>query len=193
MPSPTSSSCVFATSTIIFAAGCSISISFRIVAPSFVIVTSPIESTSILSMPFGPKVVRTLSATALAAIIFLLCASLPVFRSVPSGRINIGCPPSCPFIFKTPFQYSYFIHKVLKRTHLQKQTSSSNNHQNVYGSILEKYINLTFHHFFTTLISSLAFFIFLSSFSSREGISISALLFVIASAFLPASSAKPFM
>ena len=69
VPSPTSSFCVFATSTIILAAGCSISISSKIVTPSFVMTISPIESTSILSIPFGPRVVLTASATALAAAI----------------------------------------------------------------------------------------------------------------------------
>ena len=43
------------------------SISLRMVAPSFVMTTSPMESTSILSIPFGPNVERTESATAFAA------------------------------------------------------------------------------------------------------------------------------
>ena len=80
VPSPTSSSCVLATSTTILAAGCSMSISFRIVAPSLVITISPSESTSILSMPFGPSVVLTALATAFAAVILLLCASFPFDR-----------------------------------------------------------------------------------------------------------------
>src|SRR3989344_8291601 len=78
VPSPTSFSWVFATSTIIFAVGCSIDISSKIVTPSFVTTISPIESTNILSMPFGPRVVLTVSATALAAAMLFLCASLPV-------------------------------------------------------------------------------------------------------------------
>ncbi len=77
VPSPTSSSWVRATSTIIFAAGCSISISLRIVTPSFVMTTSPSVSTNILSMPFGPRVVLTAEATALAAVIFMPWASFP--------------------------------------------------------------------------------------------------------------------
>jgi hypothetical protein len=42
-----------------------------IVAPSFVIITSPFESFIILSIPRGPKDVRTVSATALAAAMFV--------------------------------------------------------------------------------------------------------------------------
>ncbi|MBA7516264.1 hypothetical protein ES705_08310 [subsurface metagenome] len=92
VPSPTLSSCVLATSTIILAAGCSISIVSKIVAPSFVIVTSPKESTSILSIPLGPSVVLTASATALAAAILFFWASFPCFLSVPSFKIIIGTP-----------------------------------------------------------------------------------------------------
>ncbi len=98
VPSPTSSSWVLATSTTILAAGCSISISLKIVTPSLVITTSPRPSTSILSMPFGPRVVLTALATALAAIMLLFWASLPLERSVPSLNINIGCPPNCAAI-----------------------------------------------------------------------------------------------
>jgi hypothetical protein len=57
---------------IILAAGWSMSISLRMVAPSLVMTTSPMLSTSILSMPFGPRVVRTASATAFAAAMLLL-------------------------------------------------------------------------------------------------------------------------
>ena len=102
VPSPTSSSCVFATSTIILAAGCWISISSRIVTPSFVITTSPIESVSILSIPRGPSVVLIASATAFAAAMFCFCALFPCSRSAPSGNMYIGCPPyCCPFIKHT--------------------------------------------------------------------------------------------
>ncbi|CAI8178528.1 MAG: Uncharacterised protein [Candidatus Nitrosopelagicus brevis] len=69
VPSPTSVSIVFEISIIILAAGCCASISFRIVAPSLVIVTSPKESTSILSSPRGPKLDLTISATIFAAMI----------------------------------------------------------------------------------------------------------------------------
>src|SRR5713101_9337240 len=64
-----------------------------IVAPSLVIVTSPIVLTSILSMPRGPSVVRTVSATIFAAVMLFLWASLPVVRPVPSFRIRTGTPP----------------------------------------------------------------------------------------------------
>ena len=50
-----------------FAAGCSTSRSLRIVAPSLVIVTSPMSSTSILSRPTGPSEVFTMFATAWTA------------------------------------------------------------------------------------------------------------------------------
>jgi hypothetical protein len=42
-------------------------------------------------MPFGPKVVRTVSATAFAAAMLVFCAPFPVFLVEPSGNINIGC------------------------------------------------------------------------------------------------------
>ncbi len=71
VPSPTSSSWVSDTSTIMFAAGWSMSISLRIVTPSFVTTTSPESETSILSIPFGPSVVRTDSATAFPAVMFI--------------------------------------------------------------------------------------------------------------------------
>jgi hypothetical protein len=64
VPSPTSLSCCWASSIKIRPAGCSTSNNDRIVAPSFVTVTSyvsllqrstPISSTSILSSPTGPN------------------------------------------------------------------------------------------------------------------------------------------
>src|SRR5436309_8190626 len=61
-----------------------------IVAPSFVITMSPLPATSILSIPLGPMVDRTISATILAAIMLLLWASLPLDREVPSLRIRTG-------------------------------------------------------------------------------------------------------
>jgi hypothetical protein len=62
------------------------------VAPSLVTVASPMLSTSILSIPLGPKVVLIESATALAAAMFLLCASFPVSRLLPSFNMIIGMP-----------------------------------------------------------------------------------------------------
>ena len=67
VPSPTSSSCERASSSMFFAAGCATSISRRMALPSFVMTMPPIGSSSILSMDFGPSVVRTMSATACAA------------------------------------------------------------------------------------------------------------------------------
>ncbi len=72
VPSPTSSSWVLATSTSILAAGCSMSISLRIVTPSLVTTISPNPSTSILSIPLGPRVVLTVSARTFPARIFIL-------------------------------------------------------------------------------------------------------------------------
>lgn len=51
-----------------FAAGCSTSSKRKIVAPSFVIVTSPMSSTIILSKPTGPNELFTMFEIAAAAI-----------------------------------------------------------------------------------------------------------------------------
>ena len=90
VPSPTSLSVVFAISTNIFAAGCCTSISLRMVAPSFVIVTSPRESTSILSIPFGPRLVFTISEIILAAAMLFLWASRPLVSLAPSLSKTTG-------------------------------------------------------------------------------------------------------
>ena len=68
VPSPTSSSWTFDISISTFAAGLSTYMLFRIVAPSFVTVTLCPRPTlwSILSIPFGPNVVLTRSAIAIA-------------------------------------------------------------------------------------------------------------------------------
>src|SRR2546428_25613 len=92
VPSPASSSWVFATSTSIFGAGCSMPISWGIVTPSFVMTTSPRESTSILSIPRGPRVLRTASATAFAAAMLLNWAPFPFSRRVPSFSTKICVP-----------------------------------------------------------------------------------------------------
>ena len=106
VPSPTSLSVVLEISTNIFAAGCWTSISLRIVAPSFVIVTSPKESTNILSIPRGPKLVWTISATILAAAILFFWASLPLVSEPPSFSSTTGIFPlevACiPINGKTP-------------------------------------------------------------------------------------------
>lgn len=57
-------------STSVLAAGCTMSKSFIIVAPSFEIVALPVESTISLSMPRGPKVVRTASKMDWQALMF---------------------------------------------------------------------------------------------------------------------------
>ncbi len=93
VPSPACSSWVLATSTSILAAGWSTSISFRMVTPSLVMTTSPRLSTSILSIPRGPRVLRTASAMAFAAWMLLNCASLPLSLLVPSFRMKIGVLP----------------------------------------------------------------------------------------------------
>ncbi len=69
------------------------SISFRIVTPSLVMTTSPRLSTSILSMPRGPRVDLTASATAFAAAMLLNCAPLPLSLLVPSLSTRMGVPP----------------------------------------------------------------------------------------------------
>ena len=61
---------VFLARWLTFAAGCSTSNRFRIVAPSFVTVTSPMSSTNILSRPRGPKLDFTMLAIDTAAITF---------------------------------------------------------------------------------------------------------------------------
>ena len=71
VPSPTSSSWVFEISIKILAAGLSTKMDYRIVAPSFVTVILSLLDCSpsdwrILSIPFGPRVVLTKSATAIA-------------------------------------------------------------------------------------------------------------------------------
>ena len=102
VPSPHSVSWVLATSTTILAAGCWTSISFRMVTPSLVMTTSPMVLTSILSIPLGPRVDLTASATALAAEMLLNCASLSLLLSVPSLSTMTGWFP-LPYIGYAPF------------------------------------------------------------------------------------------
>mmetsp|Transcript_41360 Transcript_41360/g.113800 ORF Transcript_41360/g.113800 Transcript_41360/m.113800 type:complete len:315 (+) Transcript_41360:1237-2181(+) len=71
VPSPASMSCDLDRSTSILAVGCETSICFKMVAPSLVIITSPCPLWIILSMPRGPRLVRTASATARAAMMLL--------------------------------------------------------------------------------------------------------------------------
>ena len=81
VPSPTSLSCISESCTRTRAAGCSTSSWLRIVAPSFVIVTSPRSSTSILSRPIGPSDDLTMFATESAAVTFCVRTSCPDARS----------------------------------------------------------------------------------------------------------------
>ena len=64
VPSPASISCERASSTSILAVGWNTCMWDRMVAPSLVIMTSPLPSSIILSIPRGPSDVRTASATA---------------------------------------------------------------------------------------------------------------------------------
>mmetsp|Transcript_82216 Transcript_82216/g.233071 ORF Transcript_82216/g.233071 Transcript_82216/m.233071 type:complete len:281 (-) Transcript_82216:7-849(-) len=98
VPSPASTSWALESSTIILAVGW---VSFRccrIVAPSLEIRTSPFGSWIILSIPFGPREVLTVSATALAARMFVDRTSAPfsslIFCLAPSFDSTIavgGC------------------------------------------------------------------------------------------------------
>merc|ERR1712165_225036 len=67
VPSPASISCALLSSTNIRAAGWTTFICWRMVAPSLVMVTPPLASWIILSMPLGPSDVLMASARALAA------------------------------------------------------------------------------------------------------------------------------
>lgn len=98
VPSPTSSSCVLLNSIMLFAAGCATSISRRMAWPSFVRTMPPIGSSSILSIAFGPRHDRMISATlhvvsfaagelwnglpyVFAAVMFEICAFRPTCLS----------------------------------------------------------------------------------------------------------------
>mmetsp|Transcript_27861 Transcript_27861/g.66341 ORF Transcript_27861/g.66341 Transcript_27861/m.66341 type:complete len:277 (-) Transcript_27861:149-979(-) len=81
VPSPASTSWLWLHSTSILAAGWSTFIFERIVAPSFEIRTSPDGSCISLSMPRGPRDVRTASATALAATMLDIRTSFPLLLS----------------------------------------------------------------------------------------------------------------
>ena len=89
VPSPTSASCDRAMSTKVFTAGWTISNNFMIVAPSLVIVVTPRLSTTNLSNPRGPKVVRMVSTMAMHALMFEINWPLPCEVSVPSFNKTI--------------------------------------------------------------------------------------------------------
>ena len=81
VPSPASTSCDFESSTSILAVGWKTCMWLMIVAPSFVMITSPSLLWIILSMPLGPSDERTASATPLAAMMFALRTSCSFARS----------------------------------------------------------------------------------------------------------------
>mmetsp|Transcript_55635 Transcript_55635/g.144646 ORF Transcript_55635/g.144646 Transcript_55635/m.144646 type:complete len:268 (+) Transcript_55635:991-1794(+) len=102
VPSPASTSWAFESSTIILAVGCVSFICCRMVAPSFEMITSPLGSWIILSMPFGPSDVLTVWATALAARMLVILTSWPfssfLFCLAPSliaGTNGPGKPQAC--------------------------------------------------------------------------------------------------
>ena len=66
------------------------------VAPSLVMVTSPSGETRILSIPFGPRDVRTILEMDLAAMMLALTASRPFTRDLAccSLRMTKGRPYS---------------------------------------------------------------------------------------------------
>mmetsp|Transcript_30521 Transcript_30521/g.67077 ORF Transcript_30521/g.67077 Transcript_30521/m.67077 type:complete len:250 (+) Transcript_30521:175-924(+) len=95
VPSPASMSCDCDSSTSILAAGWRTFILDRIVAPSLDIRTSPSGICISLSMPRGPREVRTALATALAATILDVRTSFPLDRSCsvsPVCTMVDGCP-----------------------------------------------------------------------------------------------------
>eukprot|EP00004_Rigifila_ramosa_P012773 TRINITY_DN2790_c0_g1_i3.p1 TRINITY_DN2790_c0_g1~~TRINITY_DN2790_c0_g1_i3.p1 ORF type:complete len:650 (+),score=158.03 TRINITY_DN2790_c0_g1_i3:1287-3236(+) len=80
VPSPTSLSWLFESSTSNLAIWFLTSIRSMMVAPSLVIVTSPSGFWSILSRPFGPRDVLRMLATVRAARMLAFCASTPFTR-----------------------------------------------------------------------------------------------------------------
>uniref|UniRef100_A0A0A9AA80 Uncharacterized protein n=1 Tax=Arundo donax TaxID=35708 RepID=A0A0A9AA80_ARUDO len=79
-------------STRILAAGGTISRRRMMVAPSLEMVVPPLSSWMSLSMPQGPSVVRTVSATAVQALMLLTTCAFPCDVSVPSlSRMICGC------------------------------------------------------------------------------------------------------
>ena len=94
VPSPASISCDFDNCTNICAVGWNTCNCDKMVAPSLVINTSPSPFWIILSIPRGPRDVLTVSATALAAIIFDMRTSLSLafpFCDSPLTMIALFC------------------------------------------------------------------------------------------------------
>ncbi len=91
---------------------------FRMVAPSLVIMTSPFAEDNILSIPRGPRLVRTASATALAARMLAYRTSSFLFVStyfsvlVP-GLVTCCCAPGMTALLPLPVRTSsYFLINV---------------------------------------------------------------------------------
>mmetsp|Transcript_94239 Transcript_94239/g.228829 ORF Transcript_94239/g.228829 Transcript_94239/m.228829 type:complete len:201 (-) Transcript_94239:101-703(-) len=81
VPSPATMSWDLDSSTSIFAVGWNTCMWLRIVAPSLVMITSPLSAWIILSMPRGPSDVRIASATDLAAMMLDMRTSRSFSRS----------------------------------------------------------------------------------------------------------------
>ncbi len=86
VPSPTPVSVALETSTRILAAGCWMAMSFSMVAPSLVMVVTSYSETSILSIPWGPREVRTMEQISLAAATLFAIAPGPFIWVLPSRR-----------------------------------------------------------------------------------------------------------
>mmetsp|Transcript_45746 Transcript_45746/g.118237 ORF Transcript_45746/g.118237 Transcript_45746/m.118237 type:complete len:256 (-) Transcript_45746:46-813(-) len=96
VPSPISSSCDFESCTNSLPTSFSTSMRSKMVAPSFVTVTSPSPEMRTLSIPLGPRLVRMMFATARAARMLAFCASKPLvlFTFSCSRKMMNGRPYS---------------------------------------------------------------------------------------------------
>lgn len=109
----TSESWDLAMSTRILAAGWTMSRSFMMVAPSLEMVVLPLSSWISLSIPLGPSVVRTVSATTVHALMLLTSCALPCDVSVPSfNRMIWGC---CCYTHTQTYQRIRYINVKQKR------------------------------------------------------------------------------
>ena len=102
VPSPASMSCDLDSSTSILAVGWKTCMWLMMVAPSFVMITSPSLDWIILSMPFGPSDERTASATPLAAMMFALRTSCSLARSWKRPPPPAAPAPTEESIAETP-------------------------------------------------------------------------------------------
>ena len=96
--SPISSSCECAASATSLAAGCTTSISFTIVAASFVRNSLPKWFLTILFMPFGPMEVRVMVESFLhASMFFITASSTPEKCLCPSLSKSVRPTPPEPW------------------------------------------------------------------------------------------------